>query len=46
MYRYVAPVIVTPIASKIGKALNSKETAQPKPKMNLTLQPSKTRQAA
>ncbi len=25
MYRYVAPVVVTPVASKIGKALNSNE---------------------
>lgn len=31
MYRYVAPVIVTPIASKIGKALNNNEK-QPKSK--------------
>ena len=25
IYRYVAPVLVTPAASKIGKALNSEE---------------------
>ncbi len=46
MYRYVAPVIVTPIASKIGKALNSKELAPQKQKMNYTLNPNKIKQAA
>lgn len=30
MYRYVAPVLVTPIASKIGKALNSNDSKTPK----------------
>lgn len=30
IYRYVAPVIVTPAASKIGKALNSDATVAPK----------------
>lgn len=32
MYRYVAPVVVTPLASKIGKALNNNE----KPNTKLT----------
>ncbi len=36
MYRYVAPVLVTPIASKIGKALNSNE---PKAKVAANNQP-------
>lgn len=30
MYRYVAPVLVTPIASKIGKALNSNDKCSKK----------------
>lgn len=32
IYRYVAPVLVTPAASKIGKALNSNDNITPKAK--------------
>ena len=46
MYRYVAPVIVPPIASKIGKALNSKGIVQENQKPSLQLKPTQTKQAA
>lgn len=35
MYRYVAPVLVTPVASKIGKALNNNNPHQKAQKVNV-----------